>query len=137
MTDVEKGDEEKVAKQIIKDKEAVIKKLEDKLTEEIFLIACLQQENMKLKVNQMIQNKHIAYFKKEDVKGKSVVQLNVSEGEKEKSTPGRPRTRGFKRALELQKEVSPPRGQITVNGLITEEINVDIVYWIDKVNGHL
>lgn len=63
--------------------------------------------------------------------------MDVLEGNGEQSTPGRPRKRSFKRALELQKEFSPPRGHITVDDLINREINVDTIYWLDKVNGHL
>lgn len=59
------------------------------------------------------------------------------EDKEEQSTLGKPSTRGFKRALEMQKEVSPPRGQINLNDLIAKEINADKVYWLDKINGHL
>lgn len=61
------------------DKESEIKNLEDKLTEANALITCLQQENMQFNVNQMIQNKYITKLKKEDAKGKIVVQLDDSE----------------------------------------------------------
>lgn len=46
VSDVEKGYENRVTNQIIRDKEVEIKKLEDNLTEANALIACLQQENM-------------------------------------------------------------------------------------------
>lgn len=90
-----------------------------------------------MKVNQTLQNKHKENLKKEDVKGKAVVQLDDSMYKEEKSTPGKPRTRGLKRAHELQKEVSPPRSQITVNDLIVKEINANRVYWHEKVYHHL
>jgi len=85
----------------------------------------------------MIQNKHTTYLKKEDVKGKSVVQLDGLEGKGKEITLGRPRTRAFKRALNLRKEVSPPNGQINVDDLISRNINTDRVYWLQKINYHL
>lgn len=64
VSDVEKGCEDRVVNKIIRDKEAKIKRLERKLTEANYLIACLQQENMKLKVNQMIQDQQASHSKK-------------------------------------------------------------------------
>ena len=98
----------------------------------LFLIA--ENEWMAKK---MIQNKHTTYLKKEDVKGKSVVQLDGLEGKGKEITLGRPRTRAFKRALNLRKEVSPPNGQINVDDLISRNINTDRVYWLQKINYHL
>jgi len=54
---MEKEYEDRIEYQIISDKEAKIKRLEGKLVGENSLIAFLQQENMQLKVNQMIQDK--------------------------------------------------------------------------------
>ena len=46
----------------------------------------------------------------------------------------RPRKRGLKRELEQQKEPSPPKGQITVDELILEEIKKEKIGWLDRVN---
>lgn len=63
--------------------------------------------------------------------------MKVSKGKGKQITLGRPRTRESKRALELQREVSPPKEQIILDDVITREINEDRVYWLDKINGHL
>ena len=68
---------------------------------------------------------------KEDVKGKVVMDAEVSEEHQEKVTRKRQRMRGLKRALEQQRE------QVTFVDLIEVELNEDREVWLDKVNCHL
>ena len=77
---------------------------------------------MQLKVNKLLLNKPKVDFKKDDVKGKAVVEIDDSEDQEEQVITNIPRKRGLKRALEQQKEASPPRTQMTVDELILVEI---------------
>lgn len=86
MSDIRKGYEGRIEDQIIRDRDTEIKRLEGKLIVGNSLIACFKQENMQLKVNQMIQYKQAAISKKEDAKGKVVVEMKVSKGKGKKST---------------------------------------------------
>lgn len=122
---------------MIRVKEAEIKNLEGKLIEANALITCLQQENMQLKVNQMMLDKDATMSKKEDTKGKEVFQMEVSKGKGKQVASGRPRTRATKREFEKQRETSLPKKLIMVDDLIARNINEDRVYWIDKVNEYL
>lgn len=92
---------------------------------------------MQLKVNQIIQDKQAVVSKKDNAKGKEVVEMEISKGKGKKIASGRPRTRATKRAFEQQGDISPPKEKIMVDDLIARNINEDKVYWLDKVNGYL
>lgn len=77
------------------------------------LIACLQQGNMQLKVDRMLQEKHIMKLQKE-TKGKQ-----------------KSKTKGSK------KEIQQQRKQVTMDEIIDREIDEDKEYCLEKVNDHL
>ena len=80
------------------------------------------QDNMQLKVNQLLLNKPKVDLSKEDVKGKVVVEIDDSNDQEEQVIRKRPRTRRLKRALQKQRSTTPPRTQMTVNELISAQI---------------
>lgn len=137
MIEKEKEQEGKIKARKIKVKDVEIKNLEDQLIEANPLISSIQQENMQLKVNEMMLDKHTIVLKKEYTKGKAVVQMKVSNGKGKLFASGRPKTRVAKRDFEQQRETSPPKKLVMVDDLIARNINGDRVYWLDKVNGYL
>lgn len=112
-TTIKANEDPKTIKQPIVNKENELKSLQDKLTEVNALIACLQQENMQLKVDMMLQEKHIMKLQKE-TKGKQ-----------------KSKTKGSKKALQQQ------RKQVTLDELIDREIDENTEYCLGKVNDHL
>ena len=61
-------------------------------------------------------------------------QLEDAEVETKARRPG---TRGLKRALQKERESTPKLGWKNFDELIIDEINQDIEYWLDRVNGNL
>lgn len=74
---------------------------------------------------------------KEDVNGNAIVDIDESKENEEQLRRINTRTRGLKRALQQQREASPPKTQMTVDELILVDIEQDREYWLDRVNGHL
>ena len=87
-----------------------------------------------MKVNQLLLNKHKVDVSKQDVKGKAVVDIDDLDENQEKVTSEQPRTRGLQRALQQQREQSPPKEQMSLDDLITAEINQNREFWFEKVN---
>ena len=81
------------------------------------MISFLEQENQELNVKQPLLENHEAYIGKEDIKGKAVMDAQVSDEHRELVARKRPRTKGLKRAFQQQRE------RMTYVDLIAIEIN--------------
>ena len=77
------------------EKDNDIIELTDNLSRTNFVISFLEQENMQLKVNQLILNRHKVDASKKEIKGKEIVQVNDSNQHEEKVRRKRTRTRGL------------------------------------------
>ena len=83
MKDLEVNENNKTIDQIIMDKDAEIKEVKESLSKANFLVSLLEQENMELKVNQLLLNKPKDYLRKYDLKGKEVVEIGGSDDHEE------------------------------------------------------
>ena len=73
---------------------------------------------MQLKVNQLLLNRHKVDASKEDVKVKVVVEIDDFDEHEVNVRRKRPINRGQKRALQQQREASPPKTHMIVDELI-------------------
>lgn len=97
----------------------------------------LQQENWQLKVKHLIQSKPKADLEADKGRGRKVMDFDQKKNMETKTKPRRPKTRGLKRALEVERQSSHPPEQLTFDELISMEINQDKEYWLGRVNEHL
>lgn len=79
MVDLKVNEGHKTIEQVIMEKFSKIKELRESLCKAHFMISFLEEENKKLKVNQLLLSKHKVDARKEDVKGKEVVDTNDSD----------------------------------------------------------
>ena len=95
------------------------------------MISFLQQENMQLKVNQILSRKPKADLVAEDDKGKVVVDVDQLEDKDVQMKPRRPKTRGLAIPKEQGSEPFSPLGQQDIDDTIAVEIEKDkrILAW--------
>lgn len=75
--------------------------------------------------------------KKQEMKGKAVVDHEDTKKHEVHVERNRTRTMGLRKALQREREQKPPMGELTFEEMVAMEINEDKEFWIDKVNCHL
>ena len=143
LVDLDEHDDGDITSTIIKEKEAKIKELQTNLNWSKFFIDFLEQENQQLKTKHVIDEVKFIKAQREPEKAKIFLEealetYGVTEEPKYQVTRRRPRTRGLKRALELerQKEVELAN-QLTLNEKFAVVINDNREQWIDRDNQNL
>lgn len=131
MFDLNANEEHNLMEQVIMEKDVKRERIKDNLSKENFMISFVEQENEQLNVKQLILEKKEVYIGKEGIKGKEVMDVEVSYEHQEQVGRKRARIRGLQRALEHQRE------EMTSADLFVVEINEDRQFWLEKVNCHL
>ena len=78
-------------------------------------------------MKQLIQSKPKEDLEKNKGKGKKIIDIDKMEYTKIETQPRSPKTRGLKRALDLERHSTHPPKQLTFDEIIAMEINQDKV----------
>ena len=109
MIDLDEEYEDKITSATIKGKEENISKLETNLEREKYVINFLVQENQQLKTKQAINEVKCIKAQREAEKAKALLEETLErfgepDDEEDQPPRQRPRTRGLKRALALERQ---------------------------------
>ena len=137
LVDLEAHDEHQNFKQVIKEKDSQIMELKDSFERAKFIISFLEQENNQLKAKQLVMEKEQFKGKKQEMKGKVVVDHEDIEKHEGHVAMKRPTKMGPRKALQREREQKPPMEELTFQERIAMEINEDRDFWLEKLNSHL
>ena len=106
--------------------------LKDNLERAKFLISFLEQENSQLKAKKLVMEKEQFKAKKQEIKGKAVVDHEDTHHHEGHVARKIPRTMGLRKALQREREQKPPMEELTFEERIAMEINEDREFWLEK-----
>ena len=134
---MEAHDENQTLQKFIKYKYSQIIDLKDNFERAKFIISFLEQENSQLKAKQLVMEKEKFKAKKQEMKGKEVVDHEDLEYHEGHVARKRPRTMGLRKALQREREQKPSMEELTFEDRVSMEINEDGDFWLEKINFHL
>ena len=143
MIDLGEEDEGKITSATIKGKEEKIIEIETNLEREKYVIKFLEQENQQLKTKQVINEVKCIKAQREVEKAQALLEETLErfgepDDEEDQPPRQRPKTRGLKRALALEKQREADlAAQLTPIEKLSLEINKDREPWLQRSNLHL
>lgn len=141
LVDLDENDHNEDISIVIKEKYALIRELHTNLEMSKYIISYYEQENQQLQAKHDVMVIQLIKGKREEMKAKALLDEaydKYGEPKQEQEPKIRPRTRGLKRGLELerQKEVELAN-QLTWNEQFSIMINENREHQLDKVNQNL
>lgn len=141
MVDVGEHDDSDSTSIVIKEKYALIRELQINLQREKYIISYYEQENKQLEAKHEVMEIKLIKAEREAMKVKALLEEaydRYGEPEEEKETRKMPRTRGLKRALELEnnKEIELAN-ELTLNEKFAILVNENQEHWTNKIIQHL
>lgn len=125
----------------IKEKDTLMRELHIKLQREKYIISYYEQENTQFEAKHEVMEIQLIKAKWEVEKAKALLDESYGEygDQLEEHVPRkRPRTRGLKRALELEKHKEAQlANELTLNEQFPIMINDNREHWIKRVKNHL
>jgi len=138
LVDLGEHDDSESTRIVIKEKYALIRELHINLQRAKYIISYYEQENKQLEAIHGVMEIQLIKAKKEAIKAKALLDEaygRYSETKEEQEVGIRPRNRGFKRAIELEKQKQvEPANTLTWNEQFSILIDENWEHLLDKVN---
>lgn len=99
LVDLEEHDENQILQQVIKEKDSQIMELKENLERAKFIISFLEQEKSQLKAKQLVMEKEKFKAKKQEMRGKAVVDHDDTKKHEGHVARKRTRKMGLRKAL--------------------------------------
>lgn len=132
LVELEAHDDHKTLQKLIKCKYYQIMDLKDYFERAKFRISFLEKENRQLKAKQLVMDNEKLKGKKEEMKGKEVVDDEDTQKHEGNVRSKTPRTMALRKTLQREREQKPPVEELTFEDRISMEINEDR-YFVRKL----